>query len=280
MGMFWKRNHSQIHVEYFDADTRAKIGQVMMPIEKLPRSFEADTTLHRGDRDYSVVEARPLTAEEFARTGKLRLVIREVKITQADPREILFSLPTIDESIGAIEEGSTKLPKRVLELHEDHWRQSEFVSLSHQTEIDRHFGEIRRIHEEERAEIGFRKIHVREGFPPLATSDLTLDEIVHAAGSGATVLDGVGYHGIAGTVRDGFAVSLLCGIHLYGVAPGGRVAVLCLDGAPTNNAPFDSAATSLAELARKNALCVIDWCRAQQVFPEVAGFMEYFASLR
>src|SRR5437667_11192190 len=93
--MFWKRSHDVIHVEYFDAESGKKIGQVKLPIERLPEGFEADTTLHRDDQDFRVERAEPMTAAEFRKTGKLRLVLRRVRIEKVNPRELLYSLPTV-----------------------------------------------------------------------------------------------------------------------------------------------------------------------------------------
>jgi hypothetical protein len=67
--------------------------------------------MHLGKNgDWEVVEARPMTAAEFRKTGKLVLIVRKVKATQfVDPAKILFSLPTISNELPGMGEGSTKL---------------------------------------------------------------------------------------------------------------------------------------------------------------------------
>ena len=279
MWPFTRRYRDAVHVEYFDADTAARTGQVMMPIDKLPQSFEADTTLKRNGRDYAVVRADPVTAEEFRRTGKLRLVIREVKIERMDPREILFSLPTIYGSVAPIAEGSSKLGRNVIEIHEDDYRQREFVSLAQQEEIDRHLEAIRRIYAEQREGYGFRAIHVREGLvSPLAPATPRIDEVISAAGAGATRLDGLAYHRVAGVAADVIVLRMLCGIELYGTVQDDRFTTLCLTHARPNNAPLASAIAPLIELARRHELCLVDWQRAQQIGCD--DMLAYFEELR
>jgi lysophospholipase L1-like esterase len=69
MGLFRRNSHDIIHVRYLDAANGKVFAQVKLPISKLPESFEASTTLHRGEEDWQVIEARPVTAAEFRRAG-------------------------------------------------------------------------------------------------------------------------------------------------------------------------------------------------------------------
>ncbi len=277
--MFWKRDHSVIHVEYIDAETGQTTGHVKLPIGKLPASFETQTTLERNGRTYSVVRADPMTAAEFRRSGKLRLVIRAVKIEHADPREMLFSLPTIADPLPAIVAGSSKLGKNVLDMRDDDWRQREFVSLSQQELVDRHLAAVGRIYEQEREGIGFRKIHVRADVAsPLAPATPGLEEVVFAGGAGLMRLDGVSFDGVAGIASDVFAMRLLCGIELYGSIANDRIMSLCLGDARPNNAPLASAIAPLIDLARRHGLCLVDWQRARQI--DCAQMLAYFEELR
>src|SRR4051812_9918971 len=117
--MFWKKKPKTVRVELFDADTGKRFSVSDAPIERLPGSFEAATTLHLGEDDWQVVRATPVTAAEFSATGKLRLVLRRLpKPQHVDPKEILFSLPTICDATPGVATESTKLGKNVLELHE------------------------------------------------------------------------------------------------------------------------------------------------------------------
>ncbi len=66
-----------------------------MPVDKLPDSFEIDTTLHLGETDWSVVCAEPSIKAEFSKTRKLTIRLR--KIESMDPKEIAFSQLDITE---------------------------------------------------------------------------------------------------------------------------------------------------------------------------------------
>ena len=266
--MFWKRDHRVIHVLYLDAATGAAISQSMVPIEKLPDSFEADTTVHMDGRgDFNVVSADPITAAQFRRTGKLRLTLRRVNIVHLDPAtaaDVLFSLPTISDELPAPAPGSSKLQKRVLEMHEDGWRQVEFVSTAHLPQIEQHFAAIREIYTTHRDGIGFRQVHVRDGpARPLEPRAPTFAEL--SAIAPHAPLDGVAYRGAAGIVADSFALPLDAAFILYGLRD--RAGGLSVLGVQDNQTESSSpqGIDALAALARQHDLCLVDWCRAQRL---------------
>jgi hypothetical protein len=267
-----------IHVEIYDAEELIQFAPIDLPPDRLPDSFEASTTIHLGERNFEVVEARPMTAAEFIASGKLRLVLREVKIEQVNVKDLLFSLPTIDGVLPPIAEGSTKLNKQVTEIHEDDWRQVEFVAIAQQDQIDEQVAAIRRIYEEQRTEEGyFRKLHVREQFAtPLAGTKLTVANLIAAFDAPPMQLDGISVHGVAGQVLNGFAIRLLSGVELLGVTDdAGQIVALCLSQAQPNNA-LERDLPSLARFAREQQLCLVNWCRAEQLAPEESAFRAYF----
>ena len=279
--MFWRKKPNApapgtIHVEYFDASTGKCFAQCAMPLEKLPQSFEAATTMHRGDQDWEVLRAEPMTAAEFSRTGKLKLVMRRVnKIEHVDPSKILFSLPTVSNDLPGIEPGSTKIDKRVIELHEDDWRQVELVSRSLQPQIDEEIAGIERIHRDQRVGPGFKNVHVREEIPsPIATA-IALPELREACGRQATWLDGIALHGVAGLVERGFAVKLISSIELYGQCQGDRITVLALQNRVMNNSA-DHDLESLAAFFARQELSLVNWCAAQQIDPLTEEFKAFF----
>lgn len=275
--MLWRKKPDLIRVQFFDAATGKQFGWAEMPAEQLPESFEAATTMHLGDEDWQVVRAEPVTAADFRRTGRLRLFLTRVQIGMVDPREILYTLPTISNELPAITPGSTKLGKQVLELHEDDWRQIELVALVLQESIDGELQAIRAIYERHRTGIGFDALHVREQVPsPLAGVRITPDDLKTALGTGAAWLDGIAFRGIAGIVADGFALRLPGAPAFYGLSPGGQVAVLGLAGDHRSGAS-DAMVDSLSDFAVANDLCLVDWCRCRQVLPAAGAFRQYFA---
>lgn len=263
--MFWTRKkRPTVHVEFVDADTGALFGQTDISPDQLPASFEADTTMHLGDRDFSVVSATPMTAVEFRASGRLRLVLRRVKLEKIAPGDVLFSLPTISDTLPTPAEGTTKLGKQVLELHEDDWRQVEFFGSAQGARVDAHLAAIRSIHERERSGPGFKRLHVRkdcEGL--LADTGCTLTDLRDACPAGSEWLEGVALQGLAGIIPGSFAVRLPSSITLYGTATDDRLDVLAVH-APGPKAPAAFALDEIAAFASKRGLGVADWCRASR----------------
>lgn len=259
--------HSTIRVRFIDAETGELVGETEVPAEQLPQSFEAATSLDIGDSTFEVVSADPVTAQEFRQTGNLRIELREVETTMVDPSELLYSLPSISEELPPIAEGSTKLGRNVLELREDDWRQAEFVALALQPAITAVFGSIERIYTEHRKGAGFDELHIRKEVPtPLEGASLTLADLRGAVGETVTWLDGVAFEGVAGVVDESFAVKLPSGPTLYGLQREGRVSVLGLHHTKAS-AAIEGDARLLAALASKHQLCLVDWCRVEQVPP-------------
>jgi hypothetical protein len=269
----------KIRVEMIDASMKHHFQPTYFAPEQLPESFEAATTMHLDQGDFEVVEATPMTAAEFRRTGQLRLVVRERKIVKLNPSELLYSLATISNELPPIEPGTTKLEKQVVELHEDDWRQVEIVAMVQQEQIDAELAAIRRIYEEQRTEEGyFRAIHVRAGLAePLAGTAITLAELIAAFDPPPpSRLDGIAYRDVAGLVANGFALRLLSGIELLGVVDeAGHVAVLCLSHARPNNA-MERDLPALSRFAQSHRLCLINWYRAEQFPAEESALRAHF----
>ena len=268
----------KIRVEIIDANMKHHFRPTLFAPEQLPESFEAATTMHLDGGDYEVIEATPITAAEFRRTGNLRLVVRERKIVKLDPSELLYSLATISNELPPIEPGTTKLEKQVVELHEDDWRQVEFVAMAQQEQIVAELAAIGRIYQEQRTEEGyFRAIHVRAGLPePLAGAAITLAEVIAAFDPPPVRLDGIAYRDVAGLVANGFALRLLSGIELLGVIDeAGHIAVLCLSHARPNNA-LERDLPALSRFAQAHRLCLISWYRAEQFPPEESALRALF----
>src|SRR5690242_10699866 len=148
---------NKVHVVFIDADSGAVLGETDIPADRLPATFATSTSLQLGADSWSVVRAEPLTAEEFIRTGKLRLEMR--RIVMMDPRQLLFSLPTISNELPACE---TVQAPGALVLHEDDWRQIELVTHACRKEIAACIAQIERIYREHRKPSGaFDELHVR-----------------------------------------------------------------------------------------------------------------------
>src|SRR5450432_3916528 len=111
-----------IDVTFIDADSDKTFLALKLPARQLPETFATATTLNLGKDDWQVVEAKPVTAAEFIASGTLTLRMR--KLQAIDPREILFSLPTVADEIPKPRAAKGQL---LFSLHEDDWLQLELV---------------------------------------------------------------------------------------------------------------------------------------------------------
>jgi hypothetical protein len=244
----------KVAVTFVDDATGAVFAKTEMPPDDLPESFEIETMLHLGDADWSVVDAVPRTRPAYSKTGVLTLRLR--KVEKVDLSNILFSLPSICDRIPAVGDGALSGDECL--LAEDDWRQLELVSQQFAVESDAEIEEIRRIHEHQRAEFGWRKLHVRRRpDPPLATS-LTLKAMDRAFGGGIT-FRGVSYHGAGSPIVSGYSFRSADGLQCYGTQENGRVTVLGISQAASPS-PTRSVEV-LADLAKEYDLDLIHWCR-------------------
>ena len=163
--------------------------------------------MHIGDEDWKVINAEPVTAEEFIQTGKLVLTLQ--KVVEVPVKNILFTLPTLCNEIHRILSGSTKKGKNVFELHEDDWRQIEFISLSYRSVIYSELAEIRSIYREASVNNGqflaFKNIHMRQQINTPLLEKITVDQFARFFTPDLYSYEGVSYQGVDGLVDGGFA---------------------------------------------------------------------------
>ena len=271
--MLWKM---KVKVTFVEADSGRTVAETSVPPEQLPESFEADTTVTLQDQPWEVLKAEPVTRAEYVRSRALRLTVRRLNLASMPPGELLYSLPTICDAIPAVEAGTSKLGKNVLELHEDDWRQVELIASVNRAEAQDCLKKIRGIFETQRASsVGFRSVHVRtEVAAPLRGSQLTSDALRSTFAS-ARELDGLGYQGVAGLIGGGFALEAT-GVTVFGLARGENVEVCCFHFRPEPTLPDEAEALS-SLMAATNTL-LVDWCRAAEVEADPAALKRYFGA--
>lgn len=243
-----------------------------MPLEDLPGSFELKTTLHLGDEDWFVVDASPRMRHEYSKSGALTLRLR--RVVAVDPTDILFSLPSICDRIPAI--GDAALTGDECVLHEDDWRQLELVSHSLAAECDAEIEHIYRIHENEREQSGWRKIHVRlRPDPPIPTA-LTLNDVDRAFDRELT-FHGAAYVGAPKKIEAAYSFVTSDGLQCYGLAENGLISVF---GVMRNFTACSSGRSvdAIRELAREFDLDLIDWCRCARASWDSPAFSELLGS--
>ena len=90
-------------------------------------------------------------------------------MTTVDPKDILFSLSTLNDELPPVA-GSAVEGDGHCRMHEDNWRQFEFVSASHHAEVAAELEAIEGIWKQYSVSVGegmtaFREVHVRKRLP-------------------------------------------------------------------------------------------------------------------
>lgn len=252
-----------IQLELIDQATGATLAESEAQLDSLPARFEGmDTRLTLGGQDWSVVSATPGTRDEIARAGHVRLVL--ARITMVDPRTILFSLPTLEDTLPSTVPAAEG-EEVSIRIEPDDWRQVELVAATLRAEIDLEIADIRALKAAHRQGPGFDACHVRHRLPePLGGARIPMSAIERAIGSRARPW---ALRGEPGVVRDGFAVPDAEGV-VYGVARDGLVQVLAVHGF------LDDVAGKLHPLARAQGLLLVQWCAAVCLRAVDEGFAE------
>jgi hypothetical protein len=270
-----------IEVTFIDDRTSEPIGVTQIPATDLPESFERDTTIHLSNADWKVMNARPKTRAQYTKSKTLILWIDRVE--QVNPQDILYSLPSICDTIPALSDRS--LSGNELTIAEDDWRQFELISNKFADKVDSEIAKIKLIHENAAAEVGWRAIHIRT--KPVIPIDTKID-LSHLA----TILKvsvkptGITYHGSRSPIADGYSFQLNDDFSVYGVAPNSKVQVIAI-GQYSNVSPNGESIDLLQQLARKFHLDLVYWCGGdspperlpQRVNPDDPSFVSLLTNL-
>jgi hypothetical protein len=256
---------TNVNVTLIDDETSEPMATAALPTTNLPETFEIETTLHLGDADWSVVSANPPTREGYARSGKLTLRLRRIRMV--NPSELLFSLPSLCDRIAGL--GDNPLAGGELALAEDDWRQVELVSRSFAAEADAEIASIRTVHDQENTGSGWRRIHVRKRPDPPIISTLTLGDVDRAFGG--VRFRGVTYNGASTLIASGFSFEA-GGLQAYGLQEGGKVTVFGIAHAG-EEAPVEA----VAQIAREFDLHLVNWCRCARAEWDEPLFRELLA---
>ncbi|MFO0604628.1 MAG: hypothetical protein U0324_15705 [Polyangiales bacterium] len=250
-----------VTLELIDHATGEIFAQSEVPLESLPERFAGmETTLSVGGADWHVVSADPETRAEMKKAGRVQLVLR--KVEKVSPKDILFSLPTLEDALPA--QGAAPGEDVSIRLHGDDWRQVEFVHASQRALVDEELADIAKVKSEHRKGAGFDAIHVRKRVPePLGGVKLRVGEVERALGAKARPWAVRG----GGVVADGFAVPDAEAV-VYGVARDGFVEALCVYGM------LPDVIGRLHPLALDHGLMLVDWCAGQRLRAHEAGFVE------
>jgi hypothetical protein len=182
---------------------------------------------------------------------------------------ILFSLATIcDASPGTIPNINNR-GSDGFRLHEDDWRQVEFISAAAVPQVDCEIAQLEAFKRANWTGAGFRSVHVRkerpDGLYPNRVPYRMIDSISHGPIQ-PLIIGVIGIPQPGQLVKGGFACRLSPSAFLYGRQSEGIIIDLGLDRFPREA----DAEQSLLALCRKNNLCVVDWC-AGNIIARPAG---------
>jgi hypothetical protein len=189
-----------------------------------------------------------------------------------DPNKILYSLPTICDSAPAC--NPSPPPTGAKALHEDDWRQIEFVASSNREYIEQELAKLAAFKEEHRRGLGFQEIYVRKEHPtPLGALSLTFANPPELQASALSL----GSPPYGGTVTGGFALADTNGWQIYGQRAGGdKVIHLAIEPAATK--PTTDFVNVISRIVNNNGLLLVDWYAAAVVDTSTPDAMTHWAS--
>jgi hypothetical protein len=250
----------KIDVEFIDADSGQSIGHSKVPLGDLPKSFALNTTLTIKDDEYTLVSADPLHAEDFQRTGRLVLTLRQIR--RIDPNRVLFTIPTLSDDTFPLTDRRVGPDEDYLSLHEDAWRQIELVSGTHLGLIEEELNDIRRVIENDSVPgsiTGFRSLHVRKSIISPISSAIAPSEL-RAALPRMTQRRGIVDEASRQVIDGGFAY---VGPHssVYGIEREGHIAIVGLEDDPRRR----RLTVEFADFMANHNLLLVDWCRTERL---------------
>jgi hypothetical protein len=254
MGLFDKIFGSdKIRVQFIDNSTGVTIGVSEMMPDQLPETFSVPTTMHIQEKEWSVDEAIPENSADFIKSRKLTLKLR--KIEKINLQDALFTLPTISNEIPMTVDRFLYNDFEV-QIHEDDWRQNEFLKTSSFPLIDIEVSKIKEIWENESKKVddkftAFKKCHVRStiGEPALSIDFGKVKQILNTNQIGCLKVN----HGF---VQNSFALRTLNTTY-YGVLIDGQVDHLCI--AQWN----ENTASEITDLTSHFKLVFINWYKCE-----------------
>jgi len=195
-------------------------------------------------------------------------------VTTMDPNEILFTTPTLNDAIPATLQGS-KVPADCIQLHEDDWRQFEFIPHSLKTHVDEEMADINGIGDDHSVPLGdsgraFREVHVRKRIPNALDISMPLAEFETFIGQKTKTMTFFGYG------------EVLCDVHavaidklvIYARIQDDTVTALGFDAVNRFRLPPEFA-TRLSSFVRTHNLMLVHW-RSRTLFESHEDVMAYF----
>ncbi len=183
-----------------------------------------------------------------------------------NPKDILFSLATINDALPAIDPKGIKSDKDLI-LHEDDWRQFELISMDWDSTVASEILEIQKIFKDKSRQVGefkaFTGIYIRKMILVPFPKPLSMSELLIACGIDEKSLHQVRIDASPalvpspGIVKGGFSLQL-ANLTIYGIRDLDAVGFLCF--VPTSYPGLDpKAGANLAEYLVRHKLLLVHW---------------------
>jgi hypothetical protein len=195
MGLFDKifGTSDKIKVQFIDNLNGETIGISEMKADQLPKTFSVPTTMHIQGNDWDVEEAIPENSIDFVKTRSLVLKMR--KIEKIKTNDLWYSLPTISNEFPQTI-AKTEQTDFDVQIHEDDYRQNEFLNLNAQPLIEKEILGIKDIWENHSKKSDkytlFKNCHVRNviGAPNLSIDFNKLKALLKCNSVGQVLVNG------------------------------------------------------------------------------------------
>jgi hypothetical protein len=266
----------EIEVVCIDAEGGRAFERTRLGLDALLQQLASPTTFFIHGELWDVQAVDPSTRAQLAEHASARLTLRrQESIAAAAPvKDLRLSMSSLCNALPPTTSQPTLMRAPYLKLHEDVWRDVEFVADSAQAAITHNFNAIAAVLAEaaKKRTAGFGRCVVRtEPAAPLDGVSIRVDELAIVLGQNADaahplVIDGPppGRDIPNGLVLGGFAFDTGGGTHVYGRAVQNQIIELGVHRADDIVPEARRAAPALSALMRTHALTLVDWrARAQ-----------------
>ena len=224
-----------------------------------------DPSLENPDRSHAPLSGRSGSATT-ATPNLLQAPSMPPSTTTMNPKNLLFSLPTLCDRIPPVESiARDSIPTGSTVIDEDDWRQVEFAAVRDRAIVDRELAQLAQFKVEKRAGAGWTDVFIRQSRPDaIAPLAIPLADLLRSANAGPLPLY-LRSGGVVSQVRGGFAVPLH-GIVLYGHTDGNNLVTLAVEKRTAE--PLDAEQSrAVAHVCHAFNLLVVDWYRVAVIAP-------------
>lgn len=264
----------QVLVTFVMAATSHEITRTTLPLDSLIGDVTAGNTVYLGDTGYRIEATDPAEVARAGDTGRLTITVSRLDVVA--PAGVKYSLPTICDELPPQGPRQDSPPYR---MHEDNWRQREFVAAHLLDLIEAELRSVRRIHAEHSVRDAqgnafcFDAMHIRTQPVRPLPEPIALAQVRELLPAPDRVYGGAGFDQATGSVTDSFAQSfgpLTC----YGIARDGQAGVLGVDLRRGSTARLPELAEALPRVLRAFDLVLVDWPGCVVVTPDsAAGYL-------